>query len=97
MLQTRIAKNSSMGALAMSCESFERWRAKTDAVHLRECQDPDCAAAVCRAARGLPPLDPETLWAEARQRREEQRRKAEKFREGIRRVAQSNGKPRGSK
>jgi hypothetical protein len=37
--------------------------------HLRECRDPDCDAAVCRVARGLPPLTREQIEADALMRR----------------------------
>jgi hypothetical protein len=47
-------------------DDLEAWVRKTDALHLAECRDPDCDTVVCREARGLPPLTPKELVAQAR-------------------------------
>jgi hypothetical protein len=48
-------KRVSFEALAGKCFAFAQWIKSSDAQHLDECNDPECDARVCRAARGLPP------------------------------------------
>jgi len=45
------------------------WCAESDRLHLQGCDDHECDAIVCRAARGLPPLTTEQIEA-SRPRRE---------------------------
>ena len=54
--------------LLLYCFRSVQWFEEVDARHLAECNDADCDAIVCRAARGLPPLTQEQIEAERRER-----------------------------
>jgi hypothetical protein len=45
-----------MDALLKYWRDFNDWCIESEQQHLAECEDPECDARVCRAARGLPPL-----------------------------------------
>ena len=44
----------SVEELARECAEFEEFVERTDLIHIAECIERDCDAAVCRAARGRP-------------------------------------------
>jgi hypothetical protein len=64
-----------LDALAAYDRGFREHIARGDAHHLGECEDPECDAMVCRAARGLPPLTAEEIEAGLREREVARRRR----------------------
>jgi hypothetical protein len=58
----------------------EVWFRDMEAQHLAECKDPECDVAVCRAARGLPPLTREEIEASKLKRVEERQQQLDRKR-----------------
>ncbi len=79
----------SVEALLAYWNDFERWDSESDQRHLAECNDPDCDARICRAARGLPPLTKEEIEAERRERLLAKRQQDERIRRAMRSVPKS--------
>ena len=72
-------------ALTDYASGFDNWIALTNRQHLAECQDSDCDAIVCRAARGFPPLAMSDIEAERKAERERRQRLQERASEMLRR------------
>ena len=62
---------------------FVSWKLMTDFMHATECQDPDCDAIVCRAARGLPALTRDDIEAQREVEKERQQGLQEHAREVL--------------